>query len=138
MESTGPIVAALHRCIEWAAFGIELLAVVVILASVAYMTLTLGTLRYLFQRSGATNYERYRHHLGKALLLSLELLVAADVVRTVTLAPTLENVAVLGILVIVRTILSWSLVVELEGRWPWQAGAAEVSPATTAPPGGRD
>jgi uncharacterized membrane protein len=52
--------------------------------------------------------------------LALELLVAADVVQTVILEFTLVNVAALGVLVLVRTFLSWSLVVEIEGRWPWQ------------------
>ena len=65
-------------------------------------------------------YESYKHQLGKTLLLGLEFLVAADVVRTVALEPTLTNVAVLGLLVVIRTFLSWSLTVEIEGRWPWQ------------------
>ena len=52
-------------------------------------------------------------------MLGLEILVAADVVRTVALEPTLLNVATLGLLVVVRTFLSWSLAVEIEGHWPW-------------------
>ena len=68
----------------------------------------------------AAAFTQYKHSLGKALLLALELLVAADVVQTVILEFTLENVAALGVLVLVRTFLSWSLVVEIEGRWPWQ------------------
>jgi uncharacterized membrane protein len=55
------------------------------------------------------------------LLLGLEILVAADIVRTVALEATLESVAVLGLLVLIRTFLSWALVVEIEGRWPWQS-----------------
>ncbi len=62
--------------------------------------------------------------VGAGLLLGLDLLIAADMIRTVTLDPTLENVAALGLLVIVRTFLSWSLMVELNGRWPWQRHAA--------------
>ena len=58
------------------------------------------------------------HQLGKTLLLGLELLVAGDVVRTVALEPTLNNVAVLGLLVVIRTFLSWSLAVEIEGTGP--------------------
>ena len=58
--------------------------------------------------------------MGRGLLLGLDLLIAADVIRTVTLQPTLDNVAALGLLVLVRTFLSWSLMVELHGRWPWQ------------------
>ncbi|HMD01787.1 MAG TPA: DUF1622 domain-containing protein, partial [Candidatus Baltobacteraceae bacterium] len=60
--------------------------------------------------------------LAKGLLLGLELLVAADVVRTVALEPTLNNVAILGLLVVVRTFLSWSMAVEMDGCWPWQRG----------------
>jgi uncharacterized membrane protein len=55
------------------------------------------------------------------MLLGLEILVAADIVRTVALEATLESVGILGLLVLIRTFLSWSLDVELEGRWPWQA-----------------
>jgi uncharacterized membrane protein len=65
-------------------------------------------------------YTQYMTRLGKALLLGLELLVAADIIRTVALAPTLPNVLILGVLVVVRTFLSWSLVVEMEGHWPWK------------------
>ena len=61
-----------------------------------------------------------RDRLGRVLLLGLEILVAADIVRTVALEPSFQNVAVLGLLVLVRTFLSWSIVVEIEGRWPWQ------------------
>ena len=58
------------------------------------------------------------------MLLVLEFLVAADIVRTVAIDTTLINVAILGALVAVRTFSSWSLVVEMDGRWPWQAGTA--------------
>jgi uncharacterized membrane protein len=74
------------------------------------------------------NEELYRElkiRLGKALLLGLEILVAADIIRTVALEATLQSVAILGLLVLVRTFLSWALVVEMEGRWPWQAGGKE-------------
>jgi uncharacterized membrane protein len=69
--------------------------------------------------------------LGRSLLLGLEFLVAADVVRTVALEPTLSNVAVLGLLVLVRTFLSWTLTVEIEGRWPWQAQKSELNRDST-------
>ena len=68
----------------------------------------------------ADAYERYKTQLGKSLLLGLELLVAADVIRTVTLEPTMQNILMLAVLVVVRTFLSWSLVVEMEGHWPWK------------------
>jgi uncharacterized membrane protein len=99
---------------------IELLAVAVILAAVVVLAVKRGTIRYVYQVNAPGTYESYKHQLGKALLLALELLVAADVVRTVALEPTLTNVGVLGLLVLIRTFLSWSLTVEMDGRWPWQ------------------
>jgi uncharacterized membrane protein len=65
-------------------------------------------------------YAEYKERLGKSLLLGLEILIAADVIRTVALEPTLTSVAVLGVLIVIRTFLSWSLILEMEGRWPWQ------------------
>jgi len=65
-------------------------------------------------------YERYRRGIGRALLLGLEVLVAADIIRTVAIAPTFTSVGVLALIVVVRTFLSWSLELELSGRWPWQ------------------
>lgn len=118
--STSEVVEIVHHVIEWSALVIELLAVAVILAAVVVLAIKRGTVRYVFQVHETGAYESYKHQLGKALLLGLELLVAADVVRTVALEPTLKNVGVLGLLVIIRTFLSWSLAVEMEGRWPWQ------------------
>jgi uncharacterized membrane protein len=65
-------------------------------------------------------YQRFREQLGGTILLGLELLVAADIVRTVATEPTLTNVTVLAIIVLIRTFLSFSLGLELTGRWPWQ------------------
>lgn len=65
-------------------------------------------------------YETVRATFGRAVLLGLEVLVAADIIRTVAVDPTMENLQVLALLVAVRTFLSWSLEVEIEGRWPWQ------------------
>jgi uncharacterized membrane protein len=77
-------------------------------------------------RSLAARGERiriFRHDVGQAILLGLELLVAGDIIRTVVVAPTLENVAVLAVIVAIRTFLSFTLQLEVEGRWPWQASA---------------
>jgi uncharacterized membrane protein len=76
-------------------------------------------LRGLFSGSLDT-YRRFRQDIGRAILLGLEVLVAADIVRTVAVAPTLTSVAVLGGIVAIRTFLSLSLQVELEGKFPWQ------------------
>jgi len=73
-------------------------------------------------------YRRYRQQLGQTILLGLELLVAGDIIRTVSTEPTLTSVGVLGIIVLIRTFLSFSLEVELTGRWPWQNDTAKPPP----------
>ena len=117
--------------IELASLSIEVLAVAIIVISVFYGTtrFLLGTLK--FQLDVEERFTQYKHTLGRALLLGLEILVAADVVRTVALEPTLQSVAVLGLLVVIRTFLSWSLVVEMEGRWPWHPAKPELDPVST-------
>lgn len=70
-------------------------------------------------------YEAIRRVFGKAVLLGLEVLVAADIIRTVAVDPTIENLMVLGLLVLVRTFLSFSLDVELDGAWPWRRAQIE-------------
>lgn len=68
----------------------------------------------------AEAYRLLRHHLGRTILLGLELLVAADIIRTIAEAPTLREVIILGLIVLIRTFLSFTLEVEIDGRWPWQ------------------
>lgn len=113
--------------VEYLALAIEILAVVVIAFGVLY-----AVSLFLINRYGTKKirgYDRqFRARLGNSLLVGLEILVAADIIRTVALEPTLENVGILGILVLVRTFLSWSLVVEIEGRWPWRAAAEAAEP----------
>ena len=105
--------------IEVAALAIEILAVAIIVASIVALTV-----RFLYHGivrvPGFDNWRQYKIGMGRSLLLGLEILVAADIVRTVALEATLQSVLVLGLLVFIRTFLSWSLVVEIEGRWPWQ------------------
>ena len=77
-------------------------------------------------------YRRFRRQLGRSILLGLELLVAADIIRTVAVTPTLSSVLVLALIVAIRTFLSFSLELEITGRWPWQTapvatGASEPS-----------
>lgn len=69
---------------------------------------------------GRDRYMAYRQNLGRAILLGLELLVAGDIIKTVAVAPTLQNMIVLGAIVVIRTFLSFSLELEINGRWPWQ------------------
>jgi uncharacterized membrane protein len=68
-------------------------------------------------------YSLYRQDVGRAILLGLEFLIAGDIIRTVVVAPTLQNVIVLGIIVLIRTFLSLSLQLEIEGKLPWQREA---------------
>ena len=75
-------------------------------------------------------YRSLRSFVGRTILLSLEILVAADLIRTVAIDPSLENVAALALIVLIRTILSFSLDVEIEGRLPWRSrgnGLAEAA-----------
>jgi uncharacterized membrane protein len=122
------VMTVVRMSIEWVALGIEVLGVAVIVAGVLGVVLTRGIVRYLFQIGQPGVEESCRHQLAKTLLLGLEFLVAGDVVQTVALEPTLNNVSVLGLLVVIRTFLSWSLTVEIEGRWPWQSQPAKSNP----------
>jgi len=109
-----------RELIELVAQGIEVLAVVIIVGGIIY-----GIGRYCFhvRQQVGDAYKRFKDKIGKTLLLGLEFLVAADIIRTVALSPTLYNIAVLGVLVLIRTFLSWSIVVEIDGKWPWEAKA---------------
>lgn len=114
--------------VERAALGIELVAVALIVLFILVATaIWLGS-ALKARRMESAAYESYRRRLGRALLLGLEILVAADIIRTVALEATLVNIAGLGLLVLIRTFLSWSIVLEIESRWPWEARRSE--PAT--------
>jgi uncharacterized membrane protein len=78
-------------------------------------------------------YRTYRQRVGKAILLGLEFLVAADIIRTVAVTPTFRGVGVLALIVAVRTFLSFTLDVELEGRWPWQHREGAPAEAVARP-----
>jgi uncharacterized membrane protein len=73
-------------------------------------------------------YDQYKIRIGRSLLLGLELLVAADIVKTIAIELTFTSLGLLAGLVVVRTFLSWTLVLEIEGRWPWQR---ELLPEST-------
>ena len=79
------------------------------------------------RRSGHEIFETTRHRLARGILLGLEFLVAADIIHTVAVELTFTTVGVLAIVVLVRTFLSFTLEVELHGRWPWQAARQEQS-----------
>ncbi|WP_353813241.1 DUF1622 domain-containing protein [Agromyces sp. SYSU T00266] len=96
---------------------IDVLGVVAIVVGVLYAMADAAIRRV---RNMGPVYARFRRVLGRGILIGLELLVAADIIRTVAVEPTLESVSVLALIVVIRTFLSWSLEVEISGRWPWQ------------------
>lgn len=125
---------SLKSFIEHLSVVFEVLAVGTILAgALASLWVAASALRR--DTGHGIAYQRLRSLFAKSVLLSLEFLVAADLIRTVAVEPTLENLYVLGLLVLIRTFLSWSLDVELDGMWPWQKyrRARESEPSTTAP-----
>jgi uncharacterized membrane protein len=108
----------MRELIEKVAQGIEALAILTIVSGIIY---GIGHCFFYYRQQAGDIYKRFKDKIGKSLLLGLEFLIAADIIRTVALSPTLYNIAVLGVLVLIRTFLSLSLVVEIEGRWPWEA-----------------
>ena len=102
---------------------IEILAVVVIAIGVAVAIIAGG--RQWFIASSDDAFSEFKRYMARGLLVGLDLLIAADVIKTVTLDATLENAMVLAILVLIRTFLSWTLVLEVSGHWPWQTGGTE-------------
>ena len=76
--------------------------------------------RQSFQEEEVPAVHHYRQSLGRVVLIGLEVLVAATIIKTVTLDPTVENLGLLAIMVAIRTTLGWTIVLEMSGRWPWQ------------------
>lgn len=102
-----------------AGYAIEALGVLVVVAGSCISSAAfVRTFRSLPE--GAA-YATFRRQLGRSIILGLEFLIAGDIIRTVVVAATLENVAVLGLIILIRTFLSVTLHLEVEGRWPWQA-----------------
>src|SRR5262245_36875966 len=101
---------------------IEIFGVFIIVAGITWST-------YLCLHRGweERSYDKYKIHIGRSLLLGLEVLVAADIVKTIAIELTFTSLGLLAGLVVVRTFLSWTLVLEIEGRWPW---AREFLPAS--------
>ena len=112
----------LGHLIELVVIAIEFVAVTILALGVVW-ALGRAVLHRLQHRPWGTVFIATRVSLGRVLLLGLEVLIAADIIQTVALELTLENVAALGVLVLIRTFLSWAIEVETEGRWPWQAAA---------------
>ncbi len=110
--------------LHWTTRAVEVAGILVIVLGITW-----ATARFLLRRlhpDGTDNsFANYRADVGRAILLGLEFLVAADIINTVAIDPTLDSLAVLAGIVVIRTFLSFSLEVEIEGRWPWQQHRAE-------------
>ena len=114
----------MFRSIEFIALCMEVVGVAVIALAFLY-----ATLRAIVELRAKTPeaYESLKIYIGRALQLGLEFLVAADIIRTVTVSPTREEILSLGLLIVVRTVLSWSITVEIEGCWPWQVAKLKAA-----------
>lgn len=103
------------------------------------LILSIGSLVALFRYAGALihhqdslrTYQVLRQELGRAILIGLEVLVAADIIRSVAIDPSFQSVGVLALIVLVRTFLSWSLEVEITGAWPWRRNRPTLDGANT-------
>ena len=104
--------------------AIELVGIAIIAAG-AVVNLALFARRAFDREERGEAMATLRSNFGRSILLGLEFLIAADIINTVAVTPTLESVTVLGAIVIIRTFLSFSLELEIEGRWPWQRRSGE-------------
>ena len=109
----------LNRGVDWLATGIEVVGIAIIVVG-TFVATAVFLRNWLKERTFTPAYRQYRRDLGRAILLGLEFLVAADIIGTVAVDPTFHNLAVLGLIVLIRTFLSFALEVEIQGRWPWQ------------------
>ena len=108
--------------VEHVGQGVEIAGIAVIVLGIVY-----GSAQVLLRDRGDDPHRRFRavrQSLGRAILLGLELLIAADIIRTVVIDPTFRSAGVLAIIVVIRIVLSFELELEIEGRWPWQRSTA--------------
>ena len=109
----------IEHILEKLALGVEVAAVAVIILGIVIATVHY-IVKLLLKQSAIRAFGSYRHSLARTLLLALEFLVAADIVRTVAIdEPSFMSIGVLGLIILVRTFLGWALEVEISGRWPW-------------------
>jgi uncharacterized membrane protein len=106
---------AVSHSIRLVGTGIEIFGVFIIVAGIIW-----STYQCTNRRVETLDYDQYKIRIGRSLLLGLEVLVAADIVKTIAIELTFTSLGLLAGLVVVRTFLSWTLVLEIEGRWPWQ------------------
>lgn len=105
---------------------LELSGVIVLVVGIAGVAIV-TVARVRRTRNLRESYRQLHQGIGRVILLGLELLVAADIVRTIAVEPTLRSVALLGAIVVIRTFLSFTLEAEIDGQWPWRRKAGEQS-----------
>lgn len=106
--------------------AVDIAGVAAIVLGIAVATFVAAEALFRKRREQGNVYQLYRRRLGRSILLGLELLVAADIIRTVAVTPTFQSVGVLAVIVLIRTFLSFSLELEITGRWPWQKEPQET------------
>ena len=135
MLSPGKSFAGFDLSIKWVALGIEAIAIAIIVIG-AILTTAYFLRSLIKERALDQCYQRFRSDFGKTILLGLEFLIASDIVGTVAVGPTFRDLGVLGLLVLIRTFLSFALELEISGRWPWQRTPGSKGPSRgAAPPG---
>lgn len=107
--------------IDYIAKGVEVFGVLVTMVGLccAVVRFVRGTKTICFCKNNE-DYRQFRSEVGRSLLIGLEFLVAGDIIDTVAVQPTLENLSVLGVLIVLRFFLSIALELDIDGRWPWQ------------------
>ena len=116
--------------ISIAGYGIETVGVLIIVAGCAVASFRF--LSHFREEPKGSAYHIYRRQLGRSIILGLEFLIAGDIVRTVVVADTLKNIAILGLIILIRTFLSFTLHLEVEGRWPWKPAKDDDSNQTSS------
>jgi uncharacterized membrane protein len=119
-----------ERLVPWVTGGLEIAGITATLLGT--LAATIVAARQIREPGGVPMglYENYRRQLSRGILLGLEFLVAADIIGTVAVEPTFRSVGILGLIVLIRTFLSFTLEVEIAGHWPWQV---PTNPAAAAP-----
>jgi uncharacterized membrane protein len=116
----------------WTSETLDIISFAVILIAVAISTAVF--IVRVWQSGFLANYRDYRANLGRGILVGLELLIAADILKSVVVDPTLQGIAVLGGIVLIRTFLSISLDVEINGHWPWETTRLQAEAAQAREP----
>lgn len=124
MEAQAFILHTLH----WIGSSIEVLGVAIIISGV--IAASVWSVRQIYQGEWSDAFRSYRANLGRGILLGLEFLIAADIIGMVAIIPTFERLGILGLIIVIRTFLSFSLQIEIEGRLPWRRHNAQRDDAT--------